>query len=142
MQDIRSNKGFSVIELMIVIVITGLLAAVAVPIYHKNVENAMRTEAIAGIAAIANELEIYYGEHGVYPISDRYRKVVGQNWNDIKPGELTGKYFADKKFRYRSYDGIEWRVRCGKSGVLEKNVWLDQSGTWKFDDDEDIPDDD
>ena len=141
MNRFRNNNGFSVIELMIVVVITGILAAIAVPIYHKNVENAMRTEAIAGIASIAKELDIYYGEHGEYPIQETYSKVIGKSWNDIKAGELTGKYFVDKKYKYRSYDGIEWRIRCNKAGVLEKNVWLDQSGTWKFDDDEDVDDD-
>lgn len=135
------NKGFSVIELMIVVIITGILAAIAVPIYHKNVESAMRAEAIAGIASIVNQLEIYYGEHGVYPIQASYSKVVGKDWNDIKSGELTGRYFPEKKYKYRSEDGIEWRVRCNKAGVLEKNVWLDQSGTWKFDDEEEVDDD-
>ena len=132
----RRKNGFSLVELMIVIVIIGVLAGAAVPIYQHNLEVAKRAEAVAGIGTVRKQLRMYYGSTGTYPISDKYRKVIGQNWNDINSGELTGKYFKDNNYRYRSYDGLEWRIKCNKNKVLSKSVWLDQSGTWKFDDEE------
>mgnify|MGYP002725485645 CR=1 FL=1 len=128
----RSNEGFSLIELMIVILITGVLAAVAVAVYNKNIENAKRAEAVAGIGSIRKSLIISYGIEGHFPIQDGFSKVVGKDWNDIKDGELTGTYFKDKHYKYRSYDGIEYRIKCQKAGLLEKNVWIDETGHWRF----------
>ena len=130
----EGGDGFSLFELMIVIVITSVLAAVAVPIYYKSIDKAMSSEARAGIGAIRNELLVSYGIEGRFPISPLYKKVVGLEWNDIKPGELTGKYFKDKNFKYQSLDGIHYRIRCSKNRVMEKNIWLDETGTWKDDD--------
>lgn len=127
-------NGFSLVELMIIIVIIGVLAVSAVPIYQHNLEVAKRAEAVAGIGSVRDQLRMYYAEMGSYPISDTYKKVIGQDWNDINTGELTGKYFKDNNYRYRSYDGIEYRIKCNKNRVLSKALWLDQSGTWKFDD--------
>ncbi len=132
----RGVSGFSLVELMIVIVIIGVLFGAAVPIYQHNLEMAKRTEAVAAIATIRDELKMYYATEGSFPISDSYKKVIGQVWNDINKGELTGKYFKDNNFRYRSYDGIEYRIKCNKNRVLTKAVWLDESGYWKFDDEE------
>jgi len=134
--QIHGSNGFSLVELMIVIVIIGVLVGAAVPIYKHNVEMAKRSEAVAGIGTIRDQLLIYYASEGSYPVSDKYRKVIGQDWNDINAGELTGVYFKDNNFRYRSYDGIEYRIKCNKNKVLAKSLWLDHSGTWKFDDEE------
>ncbi|MBT6010486.1 MAG: hypothetical protein HOG80_03785 [Candidatus Marinimicrobia bacterium] len=121
---------------MIVIVITGVLVAAAVPIYKHNLQLAKRTEAVASIGTIRDQLKMYYATEGSYPISDRYNKVIGRDWNDINKGELTGKYFKDNNYRYRSYDGIEYRIKCNKNKVLSKSLWIDETGYWKFDDDE------
>jgi prepilin-type N-terminal cleavage/methylation domain-containing protein len=133
MDKYKRTYGFSLLELIIVVVIIGVLAAVAVPIYHKNIENAKRTEAVAGIGEIRQQLFISYGVNGSYPVAETFTRVIGADWNDIKPGELDGTYFSDADYRYRSYDGIAYRIKCKKAGVLEKNVWLDEAGHWKYD---------
>jgi len=121
---------------MIVIVIISVLVAAVVPIYKHNLEIAKRSEAVAAIGTIRNELRMYYAREGSYPIAESFTKVVGQDWNDINKGELTGKYFQDKNFRYRSYDGIEYRIKCNKNNILTKQVWIDETGHWLFDVDE------
>jgi type IV pilus assembly protein PilA len=47
-----NQKGFTMVELMVVVVIVGVLAAVAVPLYGKYVKNARVTEATARIGEI------------------------------------------------------------------------------------------
>ena len=49
----RSQKGFTLMELMVVIVIVAILAAVAVPLYLNYVKDAQRTEARGAIGAAA-----------------------------------------------------------------------------------------
>ncbi len=122
------------------VVIIAVLVGAAVPIYKHNLEIAKRSEAVAGIGFVRKQLRMYYAREGSYPISESYKKVVGRDWNNIKKGDLTGKYFKDNNFRYRSYDGIEYRIKCNKNRILEKAVWIDETGHWKFDSNE--PDED
>ena len=58
----NTHRGFSLVELMIVIVIIGLLAAIAVPIFHQNVKTAIRAEGEAGLGSIRTQVLAYYGE--------------------------------------------------------------------------------
>ena len=48
----RNKKGFTMIELMVVVVIVGVLAAIAIPIYGKYIKNARLTEATGRIGEI------------------------------------------------------------------------------------------
>lgn len=66
----RSGKGLSLIELLIVVAVVGMLAAIAYPSYSSMVRSAARTE-IAGILFEgAQRLEHHYSRTGRYNDSD------------------------------------------------------------------------
>ncbi len=60
----RGKAGFTLIELMIVIIIVGVLAAAAVPIYTGFVKRAYLTEAKAVVGAIRAAELVYRAEYG------------------------------------------------------------------------------
>lgn len=62
----RSQKGFTLMELMVVIVIVAILAAVAVPLYINYVKDAKRTEAKGAIGAVITAEQTYFQINGVY----------------------------------------------------------------------------
>ncbi len=125
----KRNSGFSLVELMIVIVIIGVLAAVAVPIYNNNVMKAKMSEADAALGSIRTQLRVYYGENGSYPTEASAVSVVGASWNDINTSELNGKYFVDSSYTYVSADGANYTITCAKGSILESDRTLDQDGT-------------
>jgi len=126
----KRNSGFSLVELMIVIVIIGVLAAVAVPIYSNNVMKAKMSEADAALGSIRTQLRVYYGENGAYPVAASGTAITAVSGIDIDSGELTGKYFNDASYTYYGYaSGDSFTVTCAKGSILEADRTLDQSGT-------------
>jgi type IV pilus assembly protein PilA len=60
----NAQKGFTLIELMIVIAIVGILAAVALPAYQNYTRTAKFSEVIAGAAPIKTAIEVCYQKNG------------------------------------------------------------------------------
>jgi type IV pilus assembly protein PilA len=56
------QKGFTLIELMIVVAIIGILAAVAIPAYSDYTKKAKATELVQGVAALKTAVEICFSE--------------------------------------------------------------------------------
>ena len=61
------RSGFTLIEIMVVVVILGLLSALVVPNISSNVSEAQRTAARTQIAQIEQALEKYHLDNGFYP---------------------------------------------------------------------------
>ena len=62
-------KGFTLIELMIVVAIIGILAAIAIPAYQNYTTRAQVSEALNMASAFKSELMAKYGESGACPTS-------------------------------------------------------------------------
>lgn len=63
---IRDIKGFTIIELLIVVSIIGILATIAIPMFLGQRTKAMRTEAMTNLESIRMLEEQYYAEEGEY----------------------------------------------------------------------------
>ena len=61
------QKGFTLIELMIVVAIIGILAAIAIPAYHNYTTRAQVSEALNMANTYKGELIAKYGESGSCP---------------------------------------------------------------------------
>jgi general secretion pathway protein G len=63
------KKGFTLIEIMLVLTIVGILSGIAVPTYSGYREKVDSAKATADLTAIGLALEKYYSEHNKYPDS-------------------------------------------------------------------------
>jgi len=64
----RKDKGFTLIELMVVIVIIAILAAVALPNFMGATEKARESAVTSAVKALQTSLEMYAVDHnGTYP---------------------------------------------------------------------------
>ncbi|HGH0223651.1 TPA: pilin [Neisseria meningitidis] len=84
------QKGFTLIELMIVIAIVGILAAVALPAYQDYTARAQVSEAILLAEGQKSAVTEYYLNHGIWPANNNSAGVATST--DIK-----GKYVAGVK---------------------------------------------
>ncbi len=124
----KKQAGFSLVELMIVLVIIGILAAVGVPIYTSNMNKARQAEADATLGTIRTDLRVYYAENNsTYPVVATDSPVVGATWNNINATELTGKYFTDASYTYTG-DGSIFTITCAGGNWLDTDRTLDQAG--------------
>ena len=65
------SEGFTLIELMVVMVIIGLLAATVVPKFFGQVDKAMQQDTQAQIELLGQALDLYRLEKHKYPTSDQ-----------------------------------------------------------------------
>jgi prepilin-type N-terminal cleavage/methylation domain-containing protein len=64
---VKNKKGFTLIELMIVVAIVGILAAIAIPAYIDYTIRAKITEIAGGYDALSTALGEYHASNGFFP---------------------------------------------------------------------------
>ncbi len=96
----KSKKGFTLIELMIVVAIIGILAAIAIPNFLRFQLKSKSSEGKVNIAAIRTAQESYLAEFGTYVQANQSPAVAGIGTSKIG--------FVDTGLAGANFDTLGW----------------------------------
>ncbi|HEX3568157.1 MAG TPA: type II secretion system protein [Candidatus Saccharimonadales bacterium] len=88
----KNQSGFTLVELLIVIVVIGILATLVITTYSGIQSKARDTKRQTDINAIQGQLEAYYAQNGNYPTNDNMESSVwiGGDGTSTNPAHLKG----------------------------------------------------
>lgn len=123
---LRNQDGFTLIEIMVVIMIIGLLALMVVPRLRGVADRAKTTKAQADIQELKQALDRYYLDNGSYPTTDQGLNALitppttGRPVNNYEQGGYIEKLPSDpwgNQYFYQS-DGNTYALKSfGPDGV-------------------------
>lgn len=123
---LKGKKGFTLIELMVVVVIVGILASVAVPLYRGQQRRARAAEGVALLGSVRTGQLVYYAEHETFkaiPTATSYDSDIGVDAS-------FNRYFTE----YTSTGGATFTATTTGTGAASKiQITINQTGDINID---------
>ncbi|MEQ1919248.1 MAG: prepilin-type N-terminal cleavage/methylation domain-containing protein [Elusimicrobiota bacterium] len=101
-----SKKGFTLIELMIVVAIIGILAAIAIPKFAELIRKSSEGASKGNLGALRSAMSIYYGDmEGTYPFTVSALTIGGKYLTVIPPAKAPNYHQDGSTIVLLSADG-------------------------------------
>ena len=137
----KKQAGFTLIEMMIIVAIVGILAAVSIPLYMSYIQRSrIRLLVYPGLHIIESNISLYYASQGTMPVSsnlpDMWEEAdtgyfhVGLSGHDLvitidSPGERSKLSRMHGKTMYLTPDTDNIKIRTWKvRGTLGKYLGI------------------
>ena len=120
----RNQSGFTLIEMLIVIVVLGILAMIIVPQITVSTDDAKLSTLQTNLSGIRSALETYYAQHSnTYP--GRKQTTSGNDGVDTGSDGVAATAFVDQLTKYTSSTGV---VSNSKTGSYTYGPYIKGTG--------------
>lgn len=119
----KKSKGFTIIELLIVMAVIAILVGIAIPSFRAMQTEAWRTKAQGDVRVLKIALESYYKNRGSFPAESGYQSTLRGEQPSVLETVLDDPFAAaGTPYAYRlSPDGsyyVVYSIGLGGSGVM------------------------
>ena len=120
----KNQSGFTLLEIIIVIIIIGILASIALPKFFKTVEYSRSSEALANLGTIRRSMDICYQSERTYAGCNDWNKLFLTD-----PGSQTGALFS---YSFPSLTATAFTILATRTtvqgGTSADTISIDQNG--------------
>ncbi|HTL69859.1 MAG TPA: prepilin-type N-terminal cleavage/methylation domain-containing protein [Candidatus Eisenbacteria bacterium] len=125
----RREEGFTLLEIMIVLIIIGVLAALAIPIYVHNVEQSYKQEAYMTLTVVRESQLRYHTGHNAYSSAYSLMDYDPTDTTLDPPGMVRHFDYAAPTAAAATWSVVATRNASGRgAGVPAYTVTIDQTG--------------
>jgi len=134
----ESRKGFTLVELMVVILIVGILAAVAIPIMRGRIDSAKWSEGRSMMGTIASAIRAFVAEKDVAPTGSSMGTEDDATELGFRQADFDGTYFDASNFSYNcSYTAtaatpLTFTITGSRSDLIPGSYSLTEAGVWDW----------
>jgi general secretion pathway protein G len=121
----KSKKGFSLVEMVVVILLIGIIAAVAAPRMFDTADNARANSTKQNLAVIRDALELYRSQNGGYPTTATIATDLKDYIRGPFPPAQVGTYAGKNAVADTDADPIV-------AGVATEHGWIYNDDTGEF----------
>lgn len=126
----RARKGFTLIELVVVIAILGILAGIAIPRFMDSIETARGAKLLADLRSIESAGTVYYTKNGKYPTVST-ESALGRDKDFIEDYFGSWPLSTGGYAIVQGYNGVNYRYNLSNGSIPYEYAYNSQGAVDK-----------